>query len=139
MSAATFHKNIRAGIRQKLLTLSGLPKVSWEAKSFIVVKGTPFISESFRPISSVVRATGVGGTIAHTITANFVLYYPSDTGTTTIDATAGSLLQLFRPGTSIVYESDSAVVQQAERQALMQEADWVSCPVIITMVGHTVN
>lgn len=139
MSAAFFHSHIRAGVRQKLLTLTALPPIAWEGKPYQPVKGAAWMSEQMRPITSVVRATGVGGTIAHTITANFTLHFPPGKGTVDIDALAGSLMELFRPGTSVSYEGSSAVVQQTERMALMQEPDWVNCPVIVTLIGHTSN
>ena len=97
------------------------------------------MTEQMRPISSVVRATGLGGVIAHTVTANFTLHYPQGKGTVEIDATAGALIELFRPGASISYNTASAVVQQAERMALFQEPDWINCPVVITLIGHTSN
>ncbi len=139
MSATTIHSDVRAAVRQRLLTLNGLPAQAWEGRPYTPVKGTPYISESVRPISSVVRALGVGGTIAHTINAAFQLHYPPGVGTSAIDAMAGSLLQHFRPGTGLSYGTSTAVVQQAERTALQQEPDWINCTVIITLVGHTVN
>lgn len=139
MSAATFHSNIRSGIRQHLTSLSALPVVAWEGRSYQPVKGTPWISEQMRPISSVVRATGRGGVIAHTLTENLTLHFPPGKGTVEIDALAGALIELFRPGTSVSYGGASAVVQQAERMALIQEPDWINCPVIVTLIGHTSN
>lgn len=139
MSAVTFHTDLRAGIRQKLQTLPGLIDVAWEGKTYQPVKGKPFLSEQMRPISSVVRGTGLGGYIAHTVTANFTLHYPAGKGTVEIDALAGALLELFRPGSSITYNTASAVIQQAERMALFQEPDWINCPVVITLIGHTSN
>ena len=139
MTAALFHSEVRAAIRQRLQTMQGLIAVAWEGRAFQPVKGTPFLTEQMRPISSVVRATGVGGVIAHTVTANFTLHYPAGKGTNEIDALAGALLELFRPGSSVSYNTASAVVQQAERMAMIQEPDWINCPVVITFVGHTSN
>lgn len=139
MSVTDFHTHIRSAIRAKLMTLNGLPAQAWEGRVYTPIKGTPYISESVRPISSEVRGLGLGGYIAHTVTANFQLHYPAGTGTTAIDALAGNLLQLFRPGTALVHSASSATVQQAERTGLQQEPDWTNCTVIITLVGHTVN
>lgn len=139
MTVATFHKNLRAAIRQKLLTQANLPAQAWEGKAYQPVKGTPYISESVRAISSQVRALGLGGTIAHTVTANFTLHYPAGKGTNDIEGMAGNVMALFRPGTTLSYDGDSAVVQQAERTAVSQEPDWINVTVIITAVGHTVN
>ena len=91
------------------------------------------------PVSSVVRATGLGGTIAHTVLATFTLHYPANNGTLDIDTMTGSLLQHFRPGTGLTYGGTSAVVQQAEPAPLQQEPDWLNRSVTITIVGHTSN
>jgi hypothetical protein len=139
MSAATFHANLRAAFRQRLLTQTGLPAQAWEGRPYQPVKGTPYVSESIRAISSVVRALGLGGTIAHTVTGNFTFHFPAGKGTNDVDSMAGSVMALFRPGTVLAYGGDSAVVQQAERSAVIQEPDWINVTVIITAVGHTAN
>lgn len=139
MTVATFHANLRAAIRQKINTQPGLPAPAWEGRAYQPFKGTPYFSESVRAISSVVRALGLGGTIAHTITANFTFHYPAGKGTTAIEGMVGNVMALFRPGTTLSYNGDSAVVQQAERTAVSQEPDWINVTVIITAVGHTVN
>lgn len=139
MTVATFHPNLRAAIREKLLTLAGLPAQAWEGRVYQPIKGTPYMSESVRAISSEVRALGVGGTIAHTITGNFTFHYPAGKGTNDIEGMVGTVLALFRPGTVLSYGGDSAIVQQAERTAVSQESDWINVTVIITAVGHTVN
>lgn len=139
MSAETFHRNIRAAIRARLQVLSGLPSVEWEGNDFLPVKGTPWLTETVSPVSSVVSATGLGGTIAHTVIAAFTLHYPANNGTLAIETMAGNLMAHFRPGTALIYGDDSAMVQQAEMAPLQQEPDWINRTVNITMIGHTSN
>lgn len=139
MTAATFHSDLRAAIRQHLLQLPSLPQFAWEGKDFTPVKGQPWARESLLPVSSVVTATGRGGVIAHTVNATFQLHYPANEGTTALDAFAGALLDHFSPGTALTYATSSAVIQQAQRMGLAQEADWLNCPVIVTLIGHTSN
>lgn len=139
MSTATFHAELRSGTRQKLQTAAGLPSVDWEGLEFTPVKGTPWLTENIRPISSTVIGTGSGGYIAHKVTANFTLHYPLNKGTADIEAMAGTLMQLFHPGTSVTYGTTAAIVQQAERMALLQESDWINLTVVVTMIGHTTN
>ena len=139
MSAAAFHHNLRAGFRQLLQAIPALPSVAWEGVVFTPVKGTPWLSESLRPISSIVRGTGRGGYIAHTVTANLNVRVPAGAGTVTLDALAGSILEAFHPGTAVVYGPDAATVLQAERLGNQQEPDWLSAPITLTMIGHTTN
>lgn len=112
---------------------------AWEGRSFEPVLGSPFISETMSPIYSEPRGLGVGGTIAHKITGNFTLHYPAGKGTAAIERMAGALLELFKPGTPLIYGQTSGVVQQAERRPLLVDADWISCPVVVSAVAYTAN
>lgn len=139
MSDATFFKDLRSALRERLTALPGLPAVAWEGKFYVPVKGTPYLSESVRPISSTVTGTGRSGVRSHRVTFNLMLHYPAGAGTVAIETMAGLLMQHFKPGTAVSYQTASAVIQQAEVRALLQEPDWINCPVIITMTGHTMD
>lgn len=139
MNVSSFHINLRAGFRQHLQGVANLPLVAWEGKDFMPVKGTPWITETYVPVSSVVTATGFGGVIAHTVTASLTLHYPTNAGTLPIDTLTGVLMERFRPGTAINYSGTSAIVQQVEAAGLIQEPDWLNRTVIVTLTGHTVN
>lgn len=139
MTVETLHSDLRSAAREKLLTVENLPTMHWEGRNFTPIKGQAYVSESFRAITSTVQALGLGGVIAHTCTANFTIHYPSDTGTTDIDALAGAMLNTFRPGTSLAYGDSTATITQAERGPLLQEPDWLNCTVIISMTARTLN
>ena len=139
MTIETFHANIRAGVRTRLLTLSGLPPVAWENRDFAPVIGTPYISETLRNNQSRVRALGRGGNQSHQLIQSLSLCFPANSGTNALDALAGQLLKLFEPGTSIAFGGDTAMVQEAERMGLVTQPDWINCPIIVTMVGYTAN
>lgn len=137
---ATIHANLRAAFRQKLGTVSGLPaQIAWEGRPFTPTIGQAFMRESFRPIYSQPRAIGVGGTIQHRMTGNLTLFYPAGKGTVEIEQAAGAILAAFAPGTSLTYGGASCVVLQAERAPLLQEADYIGCPVTITLQAYTAN
>lgn len=133
----TVHTDLRAAFREALLEINGLPEQHWEARKYQPTKGRAYVSEQFRPISSVVRATGLGGTVAHTCTGNFTLHYPADEGTLSIDVMAAKIMDKFSPGSSLAYGASKAIVTQAERAPLVQEPDWINCAVIITVVAYT--
>lgn len=139
MSAATFHKDLRSAVRDRLQSLTGVPSIAWEGREFTPVKGEPYVTESIIPVSSDVMATGLGGYIAHTVTANFTLHYPVNSGTVALESLAGALMQHFRPGTVLSYGDAAVTVQQVERVGLTQEPDWLNGTVIVTMIGHTIN
>lgn len=133
----TVHTDLRAAFREALLTINGLPEQHWEGRRYQPTKGKAYVSEQFRPISSVPRATGIGGTIAHTCTGNFNLHYPADEGTVGIDVMAARIMDKFSPGSSVAYGATAGIVMQAERAPLVQEPDWINCAVIITVVAYT--
>ena len=111
----------------------------WEGQAYAPTKGQRYISEMVRSIDSTVRALGDGGTISHLLTANFTLNYPSGKGTLGIERMAGALLYLFRPSVRMTYGANSAVITKAERASLLEAPDWLSIPVIITLVAYTSN
>lgn len=140
MTVATFHTSVRSGWRQALMSVDGIPAaVAWEARHFEPVVGTPWIRETFRPVTSAVRALGAGGTVSHRMLAVATLFYPAGQGTAAIEAAAGALLAGIPPARSIVHSGVAAMVLQAERGPLISEPDWISCPVSFTLVGHSVN
>ena len=123
--------------RYPMPEIKDLPEQHWEGRRYQPTKGRAYVSEQFRPISSVPRATGIGGTIAHTCTGNFTLHFPADDGTLGIDVMAAKIMDKFSPGSSLAYGDSTAVVLQAERAPLVQEPDWINCAVIITVVAYT--
>lgn len=135
----TFFNDIRAGFRQRLLTLSDLPQVHWEGTEYASSVGVPFITEVMVPISSVVTAPGSGGVIAHNVLMTLTLHYPTKAGTNAIESMAAAIMDLFRPGNSVSYESTVGVIHQTERAGAAQEPDWINLSVTVTVIGHTTN
>ena len=139
MGIETFHANIRAGIRTRLLTLSPVPSIAWEGEAYAPTVGVPYVAETLAANGSRVAAIGRGGNISHALLQTFGLFFPANAGTNAADALAGRLLKLFEPGTGIVHGGDQAMVQEAERLGLVTQPDWINVPVIITLTGHTQN
>lgn len=138
-SAATIHSDMRAALREKLLTLTDLPEVAWEGREFLDEVGTPFIREQFRPVYSRVSAIGYGSTLEHRMTGNLTVFYPSKKGTATLDTMAGSIFTLFLPGQSLVYGDSAGTITNTERNAVLQEPKWISCTVTVTITAFTAN
>jgi hypothetical protein len=116
-----------------------LPKPAWEAESFTPVKGVPFMQEVVQAAGSQMAALGRGGTQRHRVLATATLFYPSGQGTLGLESMAGRLLKRFKPGTGLVYGSSQGIVTQAEARPLLQEPEWISCPVVATVTAWTVN
>ena len=137
--AATIHPDLRAAFRTKLLTLPDLPEVAWEGREYADHIGTPFIREQFRPVYSRIAAIGYGSTLEHKMTGNLTLFYPAKKGTAALDAMAGALFTLFLPGQSLVYGESAGTISNTERSAALQEPNWLSCTVTVTITAFTAN
>jgi hypothetical protein len=130
--------SVAGGMISPVTFSCGLPiGMAWEDVIFSPVDGQPYIAESIRPISSVVRGLGKGGLQAHTVSANFVVNYPATVGARGAELMAGAMLDLFEPGSQLVYGSSSGTVTAAERKPLLLNADFIGVPVLITLVGYT--
>lgn len=136
----TVHQDVRAAIRQILTGLSGIPsEFAWEGEKFTPTTGTAFLQEQLRPISSKGRGIGNGGLIEHIMTSNLVLFYPTGKGTLAIENAAAALMSSFARSTNLTYGTTSCRVMDAERAPLVQEPDWISCPVIVTINAFTAD
>lgn len=111
--------------------------VAYEAVAYTPTDGVPYISESFRPASSIQRAIGPNGLIEHVISTTYTVYFPSGRGTLGVESYGGGLLEHFKPGTNLSYGGSNATISRAERAPLVVAAQWVSCPVTISLVGYT--
>ena len=138
-SAATIHADMRAAFREKLTALADLPDIAWEGREFADHAGFPFIREQLRPVFSRVAAVGYGSTIEHRMVGNLTLFFPTKKGTLEIDQMAGSLFIAFLPGQSLVYGSSSGTIMNTERSPLLQEPNWLSCTVSVTITAFTAN
>lgn len=117
---------------------AGLPAGrAWEGKEYIPTTGQPWVRESFRPLVSRPRSLGAGGTIEHQMTANLSLFYPSKKGTLAVERMAGAVLDAFAPGTSLAYAGNAGIIQQCERSPLVEEPEWISAPVIVSITAYT--
>lgn len=112
---------------------------AWEGFTFQPVVGQPYIAETMQPISSIKRTIGRKGTIEHRITGGLTLFYPNGRGTLAIERMAGVLLDHFEPGTPLISGASKAIVQQAEARGSYSDPDWLSRPVIITLLAYTAN
>lgn len=135
--AATIHADLRAAFRTKLTAMEDLPDVAWEGREFADQIGVPYIRESFRRIYSRVSAIGYASTIEHRMVANMTLFFPAKKGTLDIDTLAGRLFSAFLPGQSLVYGASSGTIMNTEQSALLQEPNWISCTVSVTITAFT--
>lgn len=135
-----FFQDIRSAFRTALMGIAGLPsEIEWEGRPFTPPATGPFMRENLVPVGTLTRGGGPNGLLQHRVMLAVNLFYPSGSGTLDAEAAAGKLLRAFRPGTSIQHGSASATVQEVARQRLLQETDYLNCPVTITAIGYTVT
>lgn len=140
MSIATLHPDLRAAFRARLQALPGLiSSRAWEGRPFTPTKGTPWLRESVRPLSSQVRGVGRGGIVEHRLAGTVTLFWPAGEPLVDMEAQAGAILEFFDPGLRIAHGDNVATIIQGERGPILQEPDWQSCTVTITLRAHTVG
>lgn len=138
MSIATLHPDVRAAFRARLQALPGLvTDRAWEGRPFTPTKGTPWLRETMRPISSQVRGVGRGGIVEHRLVGAVTLFWPAGEPLVDMEAQAGAILESFEPGVRLSHGSNVATIVQGERSPIVQEPDWQSCTVTITLRAHT--
>lgn len=134
---ATMHKELRAGLRQTITGLSGLPEMAWQGRPFTETVGTAFIREKYMPIYSRKASVGKSSVLAHRIVYLLTLFYPANSGTNDMDEMAGALMKLLEPGTSIAYGTSDAKVEEVEQKDNGQEPNWISCTITTTLAAYS--
>lgn len=136
MSAATYHENIRSAFRAALIAaLPDWDQWEWEDEVFEPVIGEPYIRERQVPVSSIRPSVGVE---EHTTLCMATLFFPSGGGTRGASEIVGKIIEAFPPRLSLVFEEDKAMVTKVEQKGRVIEPKWVSIPVVVTTLGHTI-
>jgi hypothetical protein len=137
MSAGNYHENIRSAFRAALIAaLPGWEEWEWEDEVYEPTLGTPYIRERQVPASSIRTSIGVQ---EHVTLCMATLFFPSGGGTRAASEPAGKIIEAFSvPRLSLAYGGDKALVTKAEQKGRVIEPKWVSIPIIVTTLGHTI-
>lgn len=137
MSAATYHENIRSAFRAALMAaLPEWEEWEWEDEVFEPTLGVPYIRERQMPVSSIRPSIGVQ---EHVTLCLATLFFPSGGGTRAAGPTVGKIIEAFSvPRLSLAFGGDKAMVTKVEQKGRVVEPKWVSIPIIVTTLGHTV-
>lgn len=130
---------IRAALRQRLLTVPGLPAGrEWENEKYDPVVGTPWLRETLMPSGTVPASfggQGIGdGLLRDDGLWQITLFYPAGQGTKTADMMAKAVASAFRPGQSgvISYAGRIVMCRRAEVGKAIQEPDWYGLPITVS-------
>lgn len=110
---------------------------AWEGREFIAIKGRPFLRETMRPISSVVRGVGNDALVEHQIAVRFTFFYPTNANLLALERQVGACMALFRPATPLSYNVSTGQVFRSERTPVTQEPDWVSATASFDLRAYT--
>lgn len=109
----------------------------WEGEVFSPTQGRPFVDESLLVPYSAPRAIGPAGVVYHAITFALNFVYPAGKGTLAVESMAAAALAHFARGTVFTYGSNRGRVEKVERRSLIQEPDWLRCPVQVAVAAYT--
>lgn len=132
MSAGAFEAGARSAIRERLLTVTGLPAVAWEGRSFSPAVGQPWLRERLLPISETPAANG---TVSHRYSWELALFYPAGSGLSALTTMRSRIIDHFAPGLKLAYEGVSLTVMESSRKPPVTEPDWLQGPLSIVLQG----
>ena len=135
---------IRAALRQRLLTVVGLPAGrQWENEFFEPVVGQPYLKEKLMPTNSDVVSFGANGAADGTIKDDglwqITLFYPQGEGTKDAQLMAEAIRVALKPSTQLSYDGENLTVMRAVIAPGRDEAVWYSIPITIKYMTHTTN
>jgi hypothetical protein len=125
---------IRAAFRTRLLTLSGLPLVAWQNRTFTPPNNAVWMKESLLPMTSLLTSfggIGVDGLLQETGIYQVTVYVPVGTETKVVEDWASLLATTFKPGVVVVYDGLIARCESAQIAPPVQETSWFGVPVSI--------
>jgi hypothetical protein len=125
---------IRAAFRSKLLTVSGLPPVAWQNRTFTPPNQAVWFKESLLPATSALTSfcgVGVDGLIQETGIYQITVYTPVGTETKAADDWASLLAATFKPGVVLSHSGQQVRCESAAIAPPVQETSWFGVPVSI--------
>jgi len=134
----TVFNDISAALDGQLYELPDMPPVAWENRSFTPVMGTLYLRPTLIP-GDVSQATlGDSGTDMHVGLYQIDVFAEAGRGKRSAIEMADQLADHFKRGTVITYNSRTIRIQNASRQAGINNADgWYQIPVIISYSAYT--
>lgn len=125
---------IRAAFRTKLLTISGLPPVAWQNRTFTPPNQAIWLKESLLPATSALTSfggLGVDGLLQETGIYQITVYAPVGTETKVADDWASLLAATFKPGVTVSHSGQDVRCESAVIAPPVQETSWFGVPVSI--------
>jgi len=133
------YSDVRSDLRTLLLTVSGLPAVAWESRSYTPKVGVAYIEERLMPLGSPVATQGTTGWIREEFTYHLVLFSPmAETGLFEHEDLVGEIRKTFYPGYKIGggINTYAGIIEEARRGPVDSEPDWRSTDIDVDGYFH---
>lgn len=98
---AGIHSVVRAGLRERLVALAGVPPVAWEGYEYTPLVGVTYFRERLVPQSSELTSLGRFGRLKHEGVWFVDVYTQAGKGPSLADDWVDKVLTQFAPGTII--------------------------------------
>jgi uncharacterized protein DUF4128 len=137
-------ENVRAAMRQRLLTTATLPTAApgraWENWAFEKAAGTPWLRDSVSGGLSELASIGPRARVRHEGLYFLDFFFPADTGMKAPDTLVDEILTAtFYPGLQVSYGGLAVSIRRVSSVLPEHEPGWVQVPTTIAWRAHTVN
>lgn len=136
---ADWTSSVRSYLRERLLTVTGLPSVGYEGRIFTPLVNTPWIREFLMPLESPVVSLGGSGQVREDFIYQLTVYTPLTGGRITDhDDLVDRIRAAFFPGFTIRDQSSRffGTIVQSDRSPMMTEPGWMSTEISIRAYYH---
>jgi hypothetical protein len=140
IGAALLHSNVRAALRERLVTVVPAAIIAAQGRVFTPPNPTlPWLRETLQPMASEVGTLGPGARIRHEGIWFLEYFHPIKQGMAAADKDAGVLLDLFPPALVLSHGGQYVTIRRTTRQQERQEVDVMMTPIRVRWFADTFN
>lgn len=136
----TLYQDIRGCLQTRANTATGIPgsaQRAYEGVPFAPTVGTAYIAYTLIPTQERPASLGPSGQTLRQGLFQVSLFYPSGSGTGTVESIADAVKNVFVAGNTLTQGTTSVRIRYAERGQCTVSADWIQCNVTVAWDLHT--
>lgn len=136
---ASVESNVRAAIRQRLKTLTGLPPVAWEGYPYEPTVGVTHLRERLVFQDTTLTSLGAFGRLKHEGVWMLDVYTPGGKGVAEADDWVDEIKTLFAAGVSFSKDGTTVRITRAFAGAAQYPVNWTMRPCMIDWFTESTN
>lgn len=130
--------DISAALDSRLNTMTSLPPVAWENKSYDPTLGTLYLRPTLIPADTIQATLGDSGTDQNSGIYQIDVFAEAGQGKNAAVVMADNIASHFKRGTDLTYNSRTVRIRSVSRQVAVNNADgWYQIPIEINYIAFT--